>query len=166
VKRSLVAGALAAVLLAVPTTAARARSASCTRAVANRAIAQVKPRVAMLTTTPTLVTPSMADELICFDFTRDGRTDLAVTLASGGTAGDIGWLALVRTRIGWRLAHAQGGYKIGLFRVGGDIVDSQPIYDKKDPNCCPTGGFDHRRWHWNGLRFVEAPCLHTKSYRP
>jgi hypothetical protein len=43
---------------------------------------------------------------------------------------------------------------------------TQPIYKKNDPNCCPTGGFDHHRYHWNGARFVVARAWHTKSFRP
>jgi hypothetical protein len=45
----------------------------------------------------------------------------------------------------WRVALARSGYKLGLFRLGGDLAGSQPIYRKNDPNCCPTGGFDHTR---------------------
>ena len=113
-----------------------------------------------------LVKPADVDGLLCFDFSRDGRTDLAFTVASGGTAGDIAWVALVRTSSGWQVAHSQSGYKISLYRVGDDLVDSQPIYRKSDANCCPTGGFDHRRWHWNGTRLVLARSYHTSSYRP
>ena len=63
--------------------------------------------------------------MICFDFTRDGRLDLAVTIASGGTAGDIGLV---------------------VFRA-------------------TPGGFDHIRFHWNGVRFAAARSWHTRSYR-
>ena len=113
-----------------------------------------------------LVTPSMVDKIICFDFTRDGRSDLALTVASGGTAGDIGWVALARARSGYRLVLQRSGYKVGLFRVGGDLVESQPVYRKNDSNCCPTGGFDHEQWHWNGRRLVATRSWHGKSYRP
>src|SRR5712691_4219276 len=157
VKRSSVAVAVTVTALAVMvmTTSVGAGSTSCSRAAAKAAIASVKPRIPSLANGTMRVTPGMADELICFDFTRDGLTDLAVTVASGGTAGDIGWFVLQRTHgpTGWRVALTRGGYKIGLFRVGHDLVDSQPVYRKNDPNCCPTGGFDHRRWHWNGHRF-------------
>ena len=102
----------------------------------------------------TRVDPNSADEVLCFDFTRDGRLDLAVTIASGGTAGDVGFAVFRATAGGWRVALARGGYKLGLFRVGGDLVSSQPVYRKNDPNCCPTGGFDHIRFHWNGVRFI------------
>ena len=147
-------------------TASAAPAASCSRAAANTAIRQVKPHIAGLGDTPLLVTPANADELICFDFTRDRRTDLAVTVASGGTAGDIGWVVLRRTATGWRLALSRTGYKLGLFRLGSDLVSSQPVYARNDPNCCPTRGYDHERWHWNGSRFVKIRSWHTKSFRP
>ena len=57
-------------------------------------------------------------------------------------------------------------YKVGLFRLGGDLADSQPVYRKNDPNCCPTGGFDHRRYHWNGSRFALVRSWHDKRYHP
>jgi hypothetical protein len=112
------------------------------------------------------VAPEQADKVICADFTRDGRTDMAVTIASGGTAGDIAWLVFVRRPTRWRLMLNLSGYKLGLYRLGGDLADSQPIYRKKDPNCCPSGGFDHTRWHWNGKRFVPVRRWHTKTYKP
>src|SRR5438128_1680586 len=70
------------------------------------------------------------------------------------------------TSAGWRVGLKGGGYKLGLSRAGGDPVVSQPIYKKNDPNCCPTGGFDHVRYHWNGTRFAKARAWHTKAYRP
>ena len=105
--------------------------------------------------------------MLCLDFTRDGRTDLAFTIAGGGTAGDVGFAVLRVTRTGGgRLALARSGYKLGLFRLGGDLVGSQLIYRKNDPNCCPTAGFDHTRYHWNGKRFVVARTWHTRSFHP
>ena len=110
------------------------------------------------------VAPEQIDRVICADFTRDGRTDMAVTIASGGTAGDIAWIVFVRTPTSWRLALNRAGYKVGLYRVGTDLADSQPIYLKNDPNCCPRGGFDHTRWHWNGTRFVAVRKWHTRTW--
>ncbi|HEX3456102.1 MAG TPA: hypothetical protein VHS03_15880 [Gaiellaceae bacterium] len=140
-----------------------ASGTSCTRATASAAIRATKPHAPSLAGGSVVVTPNEVDGLICVDFTRDGRTDLAFTVASGGTAGDLAWVALARTASGWRVVHAQGGYKLGLYRVGTDLVDSQPVYEKKDPNCCPTGGFDHTRWHWNGTRLVLVRSYHTSS---
>jgi len=158
--------ALAAVVFAATTAPAQATRAGCSRATARAAIALTHLRMTLLGDRATRVDPKSADEVLCFDFTRDGRLDLAVTIASGGTAGDIGFAVFRGTASGWRVALARNGYKLGLFLAGGDLVSSQPVYRKNDPNCCPTGGFDHLRFHWNGVRFVVARNWHTKSFRP
>jgi hypothetical protein len=145
---------------------AQATHVACNHAAGRAAIASTHLRMALLGDSPTRVDPNSADQILCYDFTRDGRLDLAVTIASGGTAGDIGFAVFRATRAGWSVALALDGYKLGIFRVGGDLVSSQPVYRKNDPNCCPTGGFDHRRHHWNGARFVVARSWHTKSFRP
>ncbi len=155
-----------AVAVVAATASAPAGAASCSRATAKAAVKQAKPHIRSLANTSMLVTPAMVDEVLCFDFTSDGKSDLAVTVASGGTAGDIGWVALMRTGSGWRTIHAGSGYKLGLFRLGNDLSDTDPVYRKDDPNCCPTGGFDHQRWHWNGTRMLRVRVWHTKSYRP
>jgi hypothetical protein len=89
-----------------------------------------------------------------------------VTLFSGGTAGDIGFAVFRSTGTGWKLALARRGYKLGLTRAGADLVQNQPVYRKNDPNCCPTGGFDHARWHWNGSRFVVVRSWHDRRFTP
>ena len=132
----------------------------CTVAAAKTAILRDRLKVQMLGDSPTRVDPASVDELVC-----SGET-MAVTIASGGTAGDIGFVLFRRTASGWRVALARGGYKLGLFRKGADVVSSQPVYRKNDPNCCPTGGFDHVRYHWDGSRFAVARSYHTKSFRP
>jgi hypothetical protein len=155
---------VAAALTIAPAHAAE--RAPCNLAAAKRAIATTHLRMKLLGDSSVRVSPSSADQVLCHDFTRDGRVDIAVTIASGGTAGDVGFAIFRSTSSGWQVALTRNGYKLGLFRVGGDLVSSQAIYRKNDPNCCPTGGFDHERWHWNGARFVRARALHTKSYRP
>jgi hypothetical protein len=163
VKLLVVATALAA-LTAAP---AHAAKPACGAAAAKRAVAATNLRLKLLGDSPVRVDPASVDQVLCQDFTRDGRLDLAVTIASGGTAGDIGFAVLRATPTGgWRVALARSGYKLGLFRLGGDVVSSQPIYRKNDPNCCPTGGFDHVRYHWNGKHFVVARSWHTRSFRP
>ena len=132
----------------------------CTVAAARAAILRDRLKVQMLGDSPTRVDPASVDELVCA-----GQT-MAVTIASGGTAGDIGFVLFRRTASGWRVALARGGYKLGLFRVGADVVESQPVYRKNDPNCCPSGGFDHVRYRWNGSTFAVARSYHTKSFRP
>lgn len=101
----------------------------------------------------------------CRDFTRDGAVDMEVTFYSGGTAGDIAWLVFRRVGNRWQLALARlRVYKLSLAFRGSDIVETLPVYNKGDANCCPTGGFDHRRFHWNGKHFVVARKWHDKTY--
>jgi hypothetical protein len=158
--------ALVAAVLAAATAPAQGARTACGRATARAAIASTHLRMKLLGDSAIRVEPASADQMLCFDFTRDGRLDLAVTIASGGTAGDIGFAVFRATSSGWRVALVRDGYKLGLARIGGDVVSTQPVYRKNDPNCCPTGGFDHVRFHWNGTRFVVARSWHTKSFRP
>jgi hypothetical protein len=156
--------AVAATLTVAPAHAAE--RAQCNLAAAKRAIATTHPRMKLLGDSTVRISPSSADQVFCHDFTRDGRVDIAVTIASGGTAGDVGFAVFRWTPNGWQVALARNGYKLGLFRVGGDLVSSQPVYRQNDPNCCPTGGFDHLRFHWNGKRFVVARSWHARSFKP
>ncbi len=158
---------LAALLAALAATAtANASSAACNLTAAKAAITQTKVKMVLLGGAPVTVDPASVDGVLCYDFTRDGRTDMAVSIASGGTAGDIGIVVFRATPTGWRVALKNPGYKIGVFQVGGDVVTSQPIYRKNDPNCCPTGGFNHDRYHWSGARFVLIKSYRTKTYKP
>jgi hypothetical protein len=155
---------LAALVLAAGAAGATARATvhPCSKASANQAIraAALPADVKDLTHQPL----AGVDTLICHDLTGDGRIDMAATLASGGTAGDIAWVAFVRTAAGWRLAASNpDGYKLGLVLSGRDLVESRPVYRTKDPNCCPTGGFDHRRLHWNGRALAVTRRWHDKS---
>ena len=94
-----------------------------------------------------------------------GRKAMVVTVGSGGTAGDIDWAIYVSSGNGWKLSLIRGGYKLGLVRKGSDIVETNPIYKKNDPNCCPSGGFVHVRWHWNGKKFVAVRTWHDANYQ-
>jgi hypothetical protein len=159
-----VAGLLA--LLAVAPAHAAPGKAPCNLAVAKKAVAATKLRMELNGADAVRVAASSANRVLCYDFTRDGHTDLAVTIASGGTAGDVGFAVFRSIPAGWRVALARNGYKLGLFRVGGDLVSSHPVYKQNDPNCCPTGGFDHSRFHWSGRRFVVTRSWHSGSYKP
>jgi hypothetical protein len=137
---------------------------ACSIAAARSAILQAP---ALRELAPTVRNGGGPDTLICHDLTGDGVPELAVTVFSGGTAGDIAWVVFRRSSGRWRVAYAQlKAYKVGLFRVGGDLVESQPIYRANDPNCCPSGGFRHRRFHWNGTTFRVVRTWHDGSYRP
>jgi hypothetical protein len=138
----------------------------CSLSAAKRALAAHKVRNPAADDPNAKLLPSQADAVICFDFTRDRRVDMAVTIASGGTAGDIAFAVFRGSASGWSVALVKGGYKLGLARVGGDLVQTQPVYRPNDANCCPSGGFDHVRWRWNGSRFVVARSWHGRTFRP
>ena len=110
------------------------------------------------------ISPADLDATICFPL-PGGRRAMVVTVGSGGTAGDIDWAIYVSEPKGWKLAMIRGGYKLGLVRKGADIVETDPIYKKNDPNCCPSGGFAHTRWHWNGKKFVVVRTWHDANYQ-
>jgi hypothetical protein len=136
----------------------------CTHAAARAAILAAP---ALASVRATLKYGGGPDRLICHDLTGDGVRELAVTIFSGGTAGDTAWVVF-RWRAGrWQLAHRElDVYKVGLARVATDLVETEPVYRRNDPNCCPTGGFDHRRFHWNGSRFVVVRRWHDDRAGP
>jgi hypothetical protein len=136
----------------------------CTIAAARAAILQA-PSLRELA--PTVRNGGGPDRLICHDLTGDGVSELAVTVFSGGTAGDIAWVVFRRANGRWQVAFSQlHAYKVGLFRVDRDLVESQPIYRANDPNCCPSGGFRHRRFRWDGKTFRVVRTWHDTSFRP
>jgi len=104
---------------------------------------------------PVRADPALADRVACFDGV------LAVSIASGGTAGDTAWLAFVRAGSGWRVVKAAGGYKLGIFRSGKQLEVAQPVYHPRDPNCCPTGGFDRVLYRFDGRALVVTRRWHT-----
>jgi hypothetical protein len=113
------------------------------------------------------VDPNQADQVICIRFPRDRVILMAVTIASGfGTAGIVDWVVLVGGAHGYKASLVRGGYRLGLARVGSDLVETEPVYRKKDPNCCPTGGFDHTRWRWDGTRLRVVRTWHDTSFKP
>lgn len=151
--------------LAATASAQGAASAPCNTAQAKAAIKSTHLKMALLGPV-SAVDPNSVSRVVCYDFTRDGRTDMAVSIASGGTAGDVGIVVFRATPAGWAVALRNPGYKVGAQRVGGDLVITQPIYKANDPNCCPTGGFAHDRYHWNAGRFVLIRHYVTKSPAP
>jgi hypothetical protein len=110
------------------------------------------------------ISPADIGGPICLDL-PGGKTAMVLTVESGGTAGDIDWVVYVSGQNGYRLSLVRGGYKLGLVPKGSDIVETDPIYKRNDPNCCPTGGFVHNRWHWNGKRFAVVRTWHDQRYQ-
>ena len=111
------------------------------------------------------ISPKDVDGVICLRLPGE-VTAMVLTVASGGTAGDVDWAIYVDGKGPLRVALVRGGYKLSLGRIGNDIVETDPVYKTKDPNCCPTGGFDHTRWHWTGSRWSVAKTWHDKTYKP
>jgi hypothetical protein len=150
-----------AVLAAVVVPAAPA-APKCTDAAARSAIRYAKPRLAPFGD-PVVFQAKSAGQVVCFDATGDGAEDMAVSWFSGGTAGDIGWVFFVAKPQGWKLAGDGTGYKLLLRRDGAELEVVQPVYRRNDPNCCPTGGFDHTLYRWNGTKLVVDRSFHTKT---
>lgn len=134
----------------------------CTPPAAHAAILEARPLAALR---PTLRAGGGVGRILCHDFTRDGQGDMAVTVFSGGTAGDTAWVVFRGDGSHWRLVFRQlDAYKVGLFRRGDDVVESQPLYRGGDPNCCPTGGFVHRRFRWLHGRFAVVRRWHDTRF--
>jgi hypothetical protein len=146
---------------------AQGRPDGCGRATARAALVATKVRLDAAGDRRIGMAPRRAHQVICFDFTRDERVDLAVTIASGGTGGNLGFIVFRHSVRGWVIALKRSGHKFRIARVGGDVVASQAVYrhyknGEADAMCCPTGGFDHERFHWNGVRFVRVRAWHTE----
>jgi hypothetical protein len=157
----------ASAVLAAPLFAAALIAAPpCTAKAARAAVASQKvivPAAQSISSESYRLDPSELDGAICMSL-PGGKTALAAGIASGGTAGDIGWIVLVGGPGPYKLALVRGGYKLGLKRVGQTFVETDPVYKKRDANCCPSGGFDHTSWRWNGHAFVVARRWHDQSY--
>ena len=97
----------------------------------------------------------------CVDFTRDGKRDMVVLFNGNGSGGVIGWGAFRRAGHDWKLVLFRTGDRIELHDVGGDLVETQPVYRKNDAHCCPSGGVAHRQYHWSAGRLRLARAWHT-----
>ncbi len=155
-------------MLAAPLLAAASLTGPpCNRAAARAAITSTGltiPASQSISSQPYHPSPSQVDGVICLAL-PGGKKAMVTTLASGGTAGDIGWIVFVMGPGGWSVSLVRGGYKLGLTRTGTDLTETDPIYKAKDANCCPTGGFDHVRWRWAGTRYEVARSWHNQSYK-
>lgn len=103
-------------------------------------------------------------QFLCHDFTGDGHTDMAASVLTGGTAGVEGWVLFRANGQRWQLASKHLGlYNASIRRTGSDIVETDPVYKENDPNCCPSGGYGHRQFHWKNGRLVVVRTWHTKK---
>lgn len=78
------------------------------------------------------------ETIIYADLTGDGQDEAVVPIASGGTAGDIGFavFTLRNGALDELLSKAEG--RVALDVEEGQLVETQPIYGPDDPNCCPS----------------------------
>ena len=101
-------------------------------------------------------------DVICHDFTGDGRRDMAFAIASGGTGGAFKFAVYRRTRsrsrrLGRRfskLIERGFGSKTQLRRRGRRLQVFNPIFRDGDPNCCPTGGAYVRSYRFTRTKAV------------
>ncbi len=145
----MIATAVAAVALSAP---------HCSLAAARTAIRSTKPRIPSLAGGTIPADPALADDVVCFNGA------MAVSIASGGTAGDIAWIGFAPAGGGWRVVKAVGGYKLGLYKHEDELEVVLPVYRRTDPNCCPTGGFDRAYYRFDGTRLVVTKLVHTKTF--
>jgi hypothetical protein len=83
--------------------------------------------------------PLLDTSIVYVDMDGDGVEEAAITLNSGGTAGNIGFLVYRQASPAPRLTAWHGGYKLGLETEGGRLVVRQALYAGWEPNCCPSG---------------------------
>jgi len=101
---------------------------------------------------------------ICFDFTGDGRGDVAFGILSGGTAGPTYWAVFRRVRTSSKRLSARyrkvaerfSGSKTRLLRRGRRLAVETPIYKREDGNCCPTGGATRALYRVERSRVVRV----------
>ena len=150
---------LGAALVTAPTAAAA--PPPCTKAAARQAI-RTAPAAAALRATLDGPFARIA-QLWCRDVTRDGRGDMTVTVSGGGTADVVGWAVFRTVAARRRLVLVRTGHQHVRLRVTGraELWEQYPVYRPRDPGCCPTGGYENRRFRWTGDRFVVARRWHT-----
>jgi hypothetical protein len=104
------------------------------------------------------------DQLICRDVTRDRRKDMTVLIESGGPAAVDAWVVFRNKKGRWKLALRRlRVYQASVRTFKGNLIEVSAVLLKTDDKCCPTGGYDHRRFHWKKGKFVVARFWHTKN---
>ena len=81
----------------------------------------------------------LLDSIVYADMDGDGAEEAAITLESGGTAGNIGFLVYRQAGPAPTLAAWRDGYKLGLLTENGRLVLRSALYAGWEPNCCPSG---------------------------
>jgi hypothetical protein len=81
----------------------------------------------------------LLDNIIYVDMDGDRVEEAAITLNSGGTASNIGFLVYRQAASAPQLVAWQDGYKLGLLVEAGRLVARNALYAGWEPNCCPSG---------------------------
>lgn len=105
------------------------------------------------------------DQLICADFTHDGRIDIAFTYDGGGSGGAIAWGILVPKGSRYNLALWITGTLLLIRRTGQDVQSATPVYARTDAHCCPSS-WEIRRYHWQHGHFRVIQRFRRRSTRP
>jgi hypothetical protein len=102
----------------------------------------------------------MYGQVLCFDFTGDGRRDVAFTMWGAMNRGAHLWAAFRRIPHGWARAryradccrsHRSFGISIGIRRSGTTLLVDQPIDWQRPNNGTRTGEW---QWHDGRLRLT------------
>jgi hypothetical protein len=109
----------------------------------------------------------------CHDLLGGPKPELLTNVGLGGSIGGIAWIVLRPSGARWTVVHIGRGQPSGFgmprhvsaspAAVRREIVESQPVYLKGDPNCCPSGSVT-RTFRWNGRTFAPVPATHAASW--
>ena len=83
---------------------------------------------------------AMVDDVLYGDLDGDGADEAVILVASGGTAGILGFLLYREGTLAPKLVLVKMGYKLSAQIDGGKLVVYEPHYVGFEPNCCPSAG--------------------------
>jgi hypothetical protein len=102
-------------------------------------------------------------DITCVEVTGNEQ-DLELSVSSGGSAGFIAWAVFRYTKSGWKLAGWNAGPgPIPIGFLHGDVIVTEGVYEPGDAHCCPSGGYKHYEYHWNGTHFVQNKSWQSKT---
>jgi len=98
-----------------------------------------RPYITVRAASPAVGGHPLLDSIVYVDMDGDGTEEAAITLNSGGTAGNIGFLVYRQAAPVPQLVAWQNGYKLGLALEAGHLVARNALYAGWEANCCPSG---------------------------
>jgi len=101
-------------------------------------------------------------DVTCVEVTGN-EEDLEFNVSSGGSFGFIAWAVFRHPKTGWEFAGwgSSGGEPIRF--LDGNVVVTEAVFEPGNPQCCPTGGYNHHEYHWNGTGFVKTSSWHSQA---